>query len=309
MTTTISISLYQAARDFLNFKRAQYLSERTLLDYQCILDKFTACLGSNRPMSEISAKEIAHYLASLKVSKKRARNIYITLSSMWTWAIEHGICSEHVVHQIRPPKPERRVIVPLERNEVEALLASLDKSMEYTRPGKRPCRNKLSEISTLRDRAILLFLLDTGARASELCGVRVKDIGLFGVQLFGKGAKERIVPISGVTRAAIETYLSARKARPDDYVFVTIHGQPLTRDSLRQITERIARRAGITRANPHRFRHTFAINFLRNGGDAFTLQAILGHETLEMVKRYLAIARSDIQRVHAKASPVANWHL
>lgn len=308
MTTT---SIKTAIEDFFIFKRAQRLSATTLLDYRGILNKFCMFIGENTDVDSITSKEITHYLSSLNVSKKRVKNVYITLSSFWNWAAESGVCQEHVLRSIKPPKPEKRVVAPLEQEEVIAMLASISngKSLEYGRPGKHSCRNTLSEVNALRDKAILLFLLDTGTRASELCNARIRDIGIIGVNVFGKGAKERVVPLSDSTRSAVGAYIATRKAKPDDYIFVTMRKSHLTRDALRQIIERIARRAGVAKAHPHKFRHTFAINFLRNGGDAFALQAILGHETLDMVKRYLAIAKTDIQRAHAKASPVMRWGL
>jgi site-specific recombinase XerD len=158
--------------------------------------------------------------------------------------------------------------------------------------------------NTLRDQVIILFLLDTGVRASELCKLRVSDIGKDGVYVRGKGSKDRIVPMSDTVRAALQEYLGAKKRKAGDRVFQTIQGNPMTPSSLRGVIKRMARRAGVPKAHPHRFRHTFAINFLRNGGDVFSLQRILGHETLDMVKRYLAIAKSDISLAHAKVSPV-----
>ncbi|NCP87785.1 MAG: hypothetical protein CO094_05720, partial [Anaerolineae bacterium CG_4_9_14_3_um_filter_57_17] len=302
-------TLQQAVNDFFDAKRAQRLSENTLLDYDGILKKFIASIGETQEIDQITAKEIVRYLASLKVSKKRVKNVHITLSSLWTWAVADGICQIHILHTIKSPRPEKRVIAPLEQQDMEALLASTEQSLAYQRPGQSICQNILPTSSSLRDRAILLFLLDTGARATELCKVKVKDIGIQGVYLQGKGAKERIVPLSEPSRKAIDLYLKTRKTNLSDYVFVTSRKTPMTRDALYQLVERIARRAGILQVHPHRFRHTFAINFLRNGGDAFALQMILGHETLEMVKRYLAIAKTDIQRAHVKASPVTNWGL
>jgi len=93
-----------------------------------------------------------------------------------------------------------------------------------------------------------------------------------------------------------------------EHVFVTSSGKRLFAHDLYHRILRIGQKAGI-HANPHRFRHTFAINFLRNGGDICALQAISGHTSLEMVKRYLAIARADVETAHKKASPVICWNL
>jgi len=86
-------------------------------------------------------------------------------------------------------------------------------------------------------------------------------------------------------------------------------GHELDARDLYHIIVRIANRAEVKEAHPHRFRHTFAIQFLRNRGDVYTLQMILGHTTLDMVRRYLALAQSDIEAAHRLASPVANWRL
>jgi site-specific recombinase XerD len=99
------------------------------------------------------------------------------------------------------------------------------------------------------------------------------------------------------------------EARPDDPLFANHLGRPLTRDALRHLISRIGQCAGIPNANVHRFRHTFAINFLRNGGNAYTLQRLLGHSTMEMVKTYFAQSAQDDSDNHRRASPVANWRL
>lgn len=96
---------------------------------------------------------------------------------------------------------------------------------------------------------------------------------------------------------------------PKALLFTGRGARPLTRDSLRLLNKSIAARAQVDNCFPHRFRHTFAITCLRCGGDVFTLQAILGHSTLEMVRRYVRIAEVDLANAHQRASPTGNRRL
>ena len=126
----------------------------------------------------------------------------------------------------------------------------------------------------------------------------------------GKGSKERSLPFSPRTGQAIWKYLAARTSdHLNDPLFATGQDSPLSRDRLLKTIAAIARRAGVQEANVHRFRHTFATNFLRNGGDPWTLQAMLGHSTMDMVHRYLEIVQVDLDSKHQLASPISNWRL
>jgi integrase/recombinase XerD len=88
-----------------------------------------------------------------------------------------------------------------------------------------------------------------------------------------------------------------------------IDNTPMNRKSLYQMLRDLGDRAGVPHVHPHRFRHTFAITYLRNGGDVFTLQLLLGHSDMEMVRRYASIAQADCANAHRKASPADNWRL
>ena len=295
--------------EFIEHKKAQRLSPKTLVDYIGILQKFENKIGKEREIKEITAREVRQYLMSLPVSKKRVKNVYITLSSFWTWAVREDICETSIMKLVEAPKPEKRVVLPFERHEVETMIRATELSLPYTRPGKRTCSHSLPVVTSHRDRSIMLLLVDTGIRASELCGIKVEDIGSGGIYIRGKGSKDRIVPISESTRTSMDIYLAMKTVNEKSFVFTAQKGRALTPDTLGGIICRTAKRAGVLKAFPHRFRHTFAINFLKNGGDPFSLQMILGHSTLDMVKRYLYIAKSDIVAAHRVASPVRGWEL
>jgi integrase/recombinase XerD len=162
--------------------------------------------------------------------------------------------------------------------------------------------------------------LDTGIRASELCGIQFGDVNLttHSIKIQGKGAgresKERIVHFGKRTGNAIWKCLVSRLdgIQDDDPLFVVgkeDDWRPMSRHVLGRLLKRIGERADVEGVNPHRFRHTFAITYLRNDGDVFTLQALLGHSDLTMVKRYARIAQIDCATTHRKASPVDNWRL
>jgi integrase/recombinase XerD len=120
----------------------------------------------------------------------------------------------------------------------------------------------------------------------------------------GKGARERYLPVGRAVRNVLRRYLQVhRPAGPSDALFVAGDGWPLVAEGLRQIIRRAARRAVVSGVHPHRLRHTFARKFLTNGGNAMTLQRIPGHSTLEMVRRYVSLDVTDVQRRHAECSP------
>jgi integrase/recombinase XerD len=162
----------------------------------------------------------------------------------------------------------------------------------------------------LRDLAIIKTMLDTGCRASEICGARRGDLRGELLAVFGKGSKQRRVPLGQSTLASVQMYIETRPAEaPEAPLFMSDRHAPLTRHGLRLLLARLGQRASVADCHPHRMRHTFALNYLMNGGDPYTLQAILGHSTMEMVKRYLRISEGNVLEKHQQAGPVKNWGL
>jgi len=163
---------------------------------------------------------------------------------------------------------------------------------------------------TKRDKTVILMLLDTGLRVGELTRLKREDVDLVTGEILvipfrsGKKSRGRVVQIGKAAKRAAWQYLTTL---PDMKVTDSMFDMSII--AVRLMLRRMAKRAGITDIHPHRFRHTFAINYLRNGGDVFTLQRLLGHSSMDMVERYLDIVKSDVANAHRIASPADHWKL
>ncbi len=305
------IVLSQAVEGYLLHASARRLSQNTILAYSNTFKQLQAHLQADPPFAQITHQQLDAFLAACPHSKKTALNHRTALAALWVWAVAEGLAPANIVAQVPRPRPEKTAIVPLSEKEVKAILEAITYTATYTRPGKKASRHKLKDGD--RGRAIVLLLLDTGLRATELCDLRVRDCDMKNKRvhvLNGKGDKERYIPISDRTASAIWKYLTSRQQDPViSPLFITSEHNPLDRDQLQKMLRRAGERAEVQGVHPHRFRHTFAISYLRNGGDIYTLQMILGHSTLDMIRKYLALAQVDVDSAHRRASPVDNMRL
>ena len=228
-----AITFSQSIDGFILNLNARHLSQHTINDYSATFRKFLAFLDHDPPIASITQHEIETFLASQTVSKKTVLNYHTGLSSLWTWATTEGITNEHIVSKVPRPKPEKRIIKPYSQEEIRAMLKAISHTRYYTRPGKKESRHSLHHIE--RNRAVILVLLDTGMRASELCELHIHHLDLKDqiIRVYGKGDKERIIPICARTAKVLWRYLATR---PDDtagdYLFVNLNEGPLTRDRL-----------------------------------------------------------------------------
>ena len=304
------ITLSKAIEGYLLAAKARHLSQNTINDYLNTFRKFQTFLDDDPPINEITTIQITKFLGCQEVSNKTILNYHTGLSALWTWALDDSIVEIQILHKIKRAKPEKRSIAPYTEEDIKGMLAAISYTRVYTRPGKIESQHSIPTAE--RNRAIILVLLDTGIRASELTNLRIHqvDLGNRRLKVLGKGNKERTIPFSARTGQSIWKYLATRRDElADSFLFSTTNDGPINRHDLRKMLVRIGSRAGVKEVNVHKFRHTFAINFLRNGGDPWSLQMILGHSTMEMVKTYLAIAQADLEKSHKLASPVDNWRL
>lgn len=241
-------------------------------------------------------------------SSGRVATFFSTLRAFFNWCVREGELSESPMAKIDTPIDRPDQVQPFTDEQLKAL----KEAAVRTRKG----RGRMVDAAERRDEALFFVLFDTGMRASELCALSIGDVDLPSMEIRireGKGGKARTVPIQKTTRQALYYYLRGQSADGlNAPLFPSARGSGagdfLTRRGLALIVARWGKSAKIVRERccPHTFRHTFAINYLRNGGDIFTLKTILGHTSLKMVNQYLQIANADMARQHAVSSPVEN---
>ncbi len=272
---------------FLAAKAAEGASPNTVEWYRYITSRAVRRLGPGRPLDGVGAPELRAWLLELRetLSPESVAGFVRGLKAFGNWCAAEELGEAAGFRALRRPRVPRRLIAPFTDAELQGMLA----------------------LAEPRDRAVVLLLLDTGLRLAELLQLRVGDLRPDGtVRVMGKGSKERIVPIGATARRAVVRYIAGRGAasRPGDALFVGARGAPIERRMLQKAIADLGRRAGVgTRCSPHTFRHTFARSFLVNGGDVFSLQQILGHTTLDMVRRYVSLTEADLVARHRVASP------
>jgi integrase/recombinase XerD len=288
-----------ALHSFLKDRKLRNLSEHTLKYYRNELTAFRDILeAQDLPTApgKITLKLLRNnviYYMMQQNRKESAINAKIrAIRAFFNYLYDEKLIRENPAENLKLVKQEVEVIETFTREQIRDLLRQPDQST----------------FTGFRDFTILLLLLETGIRARELVDIRVGDIRWEDSQVLirGKGAKQRLVPIQMTMKKQLRKYLTIRGNVPTDTLFVTIDNTPLTR---RQVQNRIAkygRMAGIenVRCSPHTFRHTFAKMAVQNGADVFTLQKILGHASLEMVRRYVNLFSSDVFEKHKRFSPV-----
>jgi integrase/recombinase XerD len=298
----LSCDMESAIAAFLSYSQSKNLSPRTIQYYREQLQSFTRFLSTKYadiPPAEITPHIIRELVCYEKdrTSPSTANHCLAVTSRFLGYLHSEGFIESNSARSVDKQKVRKPVIETFSPEQVERMLDQ--------------CRK---DFYGVRDRAILLLLLDTGLRASELCGITMNDVNWTEqtILVTGKGDKERVVPFGQGVRQALNTYLSYRQDAESEALFVGHYGEPLDRFRLRDIVVRRCERAGIKgiRPSPHTLRHTAAVFYLRAGGDTFTLQRLLGHSSQEMTKRYCeSLSAADVQKKHKEYSPVDNMNL
>lgn len=243
----------------------------------------------------------------LPLSPSAIDNYWKGIRSFFNWATD-TFSFQRPDLDLKRPKFRLPEITSFSETEIKKILAACEYTVEIQPKNMRPYRRKRP--TAHRDRAIILILLDTGLRIGELCRLTIEDINLETGEVLvaphgsGQKTKPRLVYLGNIAKKAVWLYMAKEnKTRPTDKLFDINHA------SIRSMMRNIEKRARVFNVHPHRFRHSFAIQFLRNGGDVFSLQRLLGHSSLKMVQHYLDLAQADVQNAHRRSSPADNWKL
>lgn len=279
--------LSKRVQSFITDCQARNLSPRTIGIYATQLNALTAWLSGR----DVTADTLRAYLVHLQRTHNPGgvHQAFRVIKTFTRWCLAEGVTDQNPMARIKPPRIHNNPLPPVPLPDLAAML----KTCNQTPVG-------------VRDRAILLCLLDTGCRASEFVALDIADLdAATGAVLVrsGKGGKRRTVFLGAKSRRAIGRYLRVRGDNPGA-LWQTDERTRLTYAGLRQIVRRRAVAAGVPVPALHSFRRAFALLCLRNGIDVYSLQRIMGHADLSVLRRYLAQTEHDLAEAHRKAGPV-----
>lgn len=284
--------LEAAIQEWILARRADGIRDTTLSTYRSIIGTFSRA-NEGKLLEEISAHDMREYLLFIRqhyASEHTRADHNRVLQNFWSWAQK-----EYTV-----PNPMRNISYPNKPQPIPRAASIDDIKAMFAAAGKGT--------TGVRNRAILAFLLDTGARAAGVVGLKMVDLDMEKRRALvtEKGNKTRGVVFSSYTAALLSEWLAVRS--PVATVFYNVDTlNPLTPHGLYQLTKRLARRAGVReRFNPHAFRHTFAKEYLLAGGDLATLSKILGHRDVSTtVNNYTVFTDREIREKHDQYTPVS----
>ncbi len=291
-----------AAQAWLLDGEFRKFSKTTLNERRWVMRRFVDYLKTGELVADSTA--IKRFLSAMAVKRDGGNKKPVTnwgyfrdLKAFFNWcaASDEVKITQSPMASLKGPIVRQETVNPLTIEEMAALVEASRHDRHHE-----------------RDHAIVLLMLDSGLRTSELCNLRVSDVDLNTRQVLvrmGKGNKARTVCIGAKTTKAVWAYLKYFPAEKNEYLFRSERGNdagaPLTRSGVLRIIATLGKAAGIQRnCYGHLLRHSFAISFLRNGANPFSLQMQLGHSGLAMTRRYAAVAEADLQAAHRLASPV-----
>lgn len=276
------------------------LSSNTLESYRYDLQRYMHYCQQHRfnPLNGVTPGKLSRYIQALFDIGFAVSSIQRTLSSLksyYSFCVAEGLIKQDPTELLEGPRNGRYLPSVLDTEEIIQLLETIDTK-------KR---------GGIRDRALLETLYATGMRVSEIVSLTIEQLLINEklVRIFGKGSKERIVPIGDIALSWIKEYREIERpffARPvsDSTVFLNVRGKPLSRMGIWKIIQKYTQTAGITKSiSPHTFRHSFATHLLEGGADLRSVQEMLGHANITTTEIYTHVDREYLKEVHRSFHP------
>jgi|SRR5690554_1107920 len=289
-------------KEYLNVLRLEKsLSDNTIFSYGNDLNSLLSFLESKKisDFSQVDHKTLNNFFVKLQelgLSKTSAARYYSSVKGFFTYLFRSSYIENNPVEKVSPPKLSKTLPSVLSFEEIEKILDKPD------------INNKLG----LRDKSILEVLYACGLRVSELIELKISNLFFDEeiIRVFGKGSKERLVPIGSSAIEWTKKYLTnsrpllEKKMKSEGIVFLNNRGTKLSRMGVWKIVERYVKEAGIKKdVHPHTFRHSFATHLLEGGADLRAVQEMLGHADISTTQIYTHIDRDYIKQVHRDFHP------
>ncbi|MFH0764435.1 MAG: tyrosine recombinase XerC [Candidatus Omnitrophota bacterium] len=283
---------------FINYLKVEKdASPHTITNYGVDLKAFGAFLGE-KDVAAIDHLVLRKYLAEMRARNYSRRTVarkLASLRSFFRFLFREGHIKANPVTAISTPKLDKKLPIVLDVNKVAKLVQA-------------PAEDSLAG---LRDRAILETLYSAGIRVSELVGLNADDVDFISevIKVFGKGRKERMVPVGAPAVSALRKYVDRKggqKVKDKDAVFLNKSGRRLTDRSVRRIVDKYIRQtSAAVHISPHSLRHSFATHLLDRGADLRSVQELLGHMNLSTTQIYTHVTMERLKTVYDKAHPRA----
>ena len=282
-------------------KLERNLSGNTVSSYKndiSSLLRFLEAVGITDP-SRVGKKELNSFFSSLNktgLSSNSAARYYSSIKGFFRYLFIQNYIKENPMEKVSSPKLKKGLPLVLSVTEVDSILSKPD----------------TSNVLGLRDKALLELLYACGVRVSELLGLKVSDL-FFNeemIRVFGKGSKERLVPVGRSAVKWVKEYLIKsrpmleKKHKSENFLFLNKRGTKLSRMGIWKIVDKYVKDAGIKKeVHPHTFRHSFATHLLEGGADLRAVQEMLGHADISTTQIYTHIDREYIKQMHKDFHP------
>ena len=309
----INIPIKTLLDEYRIYLEALGRSPKTIIWYQEILVKYFTFIGAAemaKSIADIGQSELKTYILHLQQRVRWPNNKHVhdekhlspysiaghvrAIKAFWSWLLNQDHIDHNPLEKFPLPKTPQNLINTLTVEKIKKLLNTVDRT------------------TTTGDRlyCVLLLLIDTGARISEVLGIRIADIDWVQsiIKVTGKGQKERLIPFDNITKKTLLKYIKGSRqllcSIESECLFPSRYGDHISVNSVQQNLRRLAKKVGIDNCHPHLLRHTFATLFIANNGSQYILKEIMGHKSSQTTEKYIHPQPQDLKKQHLKYSPL-----